>query len=63
MLHEILCALTGKTGSIIKRYETEIGVDPSVNYLSRPEIELINEICRCGFYYYKIVTLISTEFT
>ena len=38
MLHEILCALQGKTGSIIKRYETEIAVDPSVNYLSKPEI-------------------------
>lgn len=36
MLHEILCALQGKTGSIIKTYENEISVDPSVNYLSKP---------------------------
>jgi hypothetical protein len=44
MLHEILLALLGETGSIIIETEDGLVVSPDINFLSQPEIDLINLI-------------------
>ena len=37
MLHEILFALLGKTGSIILRFEDKFEIDPKIDFLSEAE--------------------------
>ena len=51
MLHEILFALLGKSGSLIIETLTGFIVNPDINYISEPEKELINKICTLGFFY------------
>lgn len=51
MLHELLMALMGQPGAIIKRYNQTFAVDPSVTLLSQPEANMISEIAQTGYYY------------
>lgn len=51
MLHEILFALLGKVGQIIKEYEDGFQIDPEIDFVSASEKEIINSICQLGFYY------------
>jgi hypothetical protein len=54
MLHELLLALFGHTGSIILDMEDKFGVNPKLTFLSPAEIELINRIAQIGHMYKKI---------
>lgn len=42
MLHEMLLALLGKTGSIIKQYNSSYAVDPAATILTQNEAQMIN---------------------
>ena len=54
MLHEILLALFGHTGSIIVDCDDKFGVNPKLiigGVLTPAEVELINRISQLGFLY------------
>ena len=51
MLHEILFALLGKTGSIIIETEAKFEVNPLISFLSACEKDLINRLVVLGFHY------------
>jgi hypothetical protein len=51
MLHELLLALFGHTGSIIIEIEDRFQVNPKLDFLSAAECELINRIAYIGFLY------------
>jgi hypothetical protein len=63
MLHELLLSLLGKTGTVIRQYDKQFKVDPSIAILSPSEANLINEIAQVGYYYAQIVKFIDYELT
>ena len=54
MLHEILLALLGHTGSIIIEMEEGFLVNPVLEFLSTAEVDIINRIVQIGFLYKQI---------
>eukprot|EP00347_Sterkiella_histriomuscorum_P015647 403356230 len=54
MLHELLLALFGHTGSIIQEDQDGFVVNPNLNFLSQAEIEMINRISYLGFLFKQI---------
>ena len=55
MLHELLLALFGNTGSIIVESESGFAVNPKLTFLTDAEIELINRVTHLGFLYKQIL--------
>jgi hypothetical protein len=51
MLHELLLALFGHTGSILIENEEGFMVNPKLDFLSLAEVEMINRIATLGFLY------------
>ena len=54
MLHEILFALLGKAGNIIKDYGDKFELDDQLDFINKSEKEIINSLCLIGFYYSRI---------
>ena len=54
MLHELLLALFGHTGSIIIETEDQFLVNPKLDFLTPAEIELISRIAKLGYMYKNI---------
>ncbi|EDV27073.1 uncharacterized protein TRIADDRAFT_23331 [Trichoplax adhaerens] len=53
MLHEILLALSGYPGGIIVDDGKTFKVLPNLDFLHSGEADLINRVCRLGYYYYQ----------
>lgn len=51
MLHELLFALIGKPGNIIRLGETGLQLDPTITMLSESEKQLINGMCLAGTHF------------
>lgn len=56
MLHELLLALFGHTGSIIVEAEESFIVNPKLTFLTSAEIEMINRIAVLGYLFKRIQT-------
>lgn len=54
MLHELLLALFGHTGSIICDIDDKFQVNPKLDFLTPAEIEMINRIAYLGHLFKKI---------
>jgi len=54
MLHELLLSLVGKTGQVIIPGNQCFQIDPSIDFLSDAEKELLNKICILGYHYSQI---------
>jgi gamma-tubulin complex component 4 len=63
MLHELLLALLGKTGSIFKQYPNAFAVDPAATILTPPEAQMLNSIVQCGYYYLQLIRFVEQENT
>jgi gamma-tubulin complex component 4 len=67
MLHEILLALCGHTGDVIRRYYSNDGkliafrVVDDFEYVSKSEREVINRLCLLGFYFTSIEDFIHSQ--
>ncbi|KRX02900.1 hypothetical protein PPERSA_04103 [Pseudocohnilembus persalinus] len=62
MLHEILFALLGKPGNIIKEYEDKFQLEENLNFLNNSEKSIINQICILGFYFQKIEQFLEENY-
>lgn len=54
MLHEILLALLGHTGSVIIEQDDKFIVNPKLQFLSAAEVEIISKVIQLGFLYKQI---------
>lgn len=67
MLHEILLALCGHTGDVIRRHYDKEGrllsfkIADDFDYVSRSEKEVINRLCVLGFYFISIEDFIGSQ--
>lgn len=62
MLHEILFALLGKPGNIIKENENSFEIDNNIQFLSQSEKEIINKLCILGFYFRRIEQFLEENY-
>jgi gamma-tubulin complex component 4 len=61
MLHEILFALQGKLGSVIIEVDKRFIVNPSLDFISKSEAELIEKLVILGLYYRKLKQIIAED--
>ena len=63
MLHELLMALLGQPGAIIKSYNQTFAVDPAATILSEPEATMTSQMAQTGYYYQQLTSFIKAEKT
>lgn len=61
MLHEILFAMLGKLGNVIIEIEKGFKVNPSLSFISKSEITLIEKLTVLGYYYRKLKRIIDED--
>lgn len=61
MLHEILFAMLGKLGNVIIETDEGFKINPSLNFISKSEIALIEKLIKLGFYYRKLKQIIEED--
>ena len=61
MLHEILFAMLGKTGNIVILLENCFAINPSIDFITDGEKQLLNKIVNLGYWYKKIMKYIEED--
>ena len=61
MLHEILFALLGKPGTIVRQDEKGLIIDKSLNLFKEQEITLLNQIINVGYHYSRLNQFLHSE--
>lgn len=59
MLHEVLLALIGHTGSIIIEEDSSFKVSSSIDFLTDAEAEQINKVVALGMFYKQIYNFVK----
>ena len=61
MLHEILFAMLGKLGNVILEVDGKFIVNPSLDFISSSEAELIQKLTTLGYHYRTLINIVKQD--